>query len=84
MPKREKAAPSIAEVGNIKKDVKFKDKPYTLSLTDKVSDVDGVIESHLNYEPQFRPKGTKTRGNYSVGICLEGCKCPYHKKRKKK
>lgn len=74
---KEKAAPSFAEQGAHQKRVEYRGKRYEMEVSEKVGE-DGVIESHLNYSPVDRPKGTKSRGNFSTGLqrCLGECKCP--------
>ena len=70
-----KRKPKPEELNNYATDVKYKGKDYGLHVHDKVSEVDGVIESHLKYEPHFRPRGSKSRGNFGVGICLHKKPC---------
>lgn len=73
-PKKVKREPAPDELGAHQKDIAYRGKKYTLSVKEKMGD-DGVIETHMDYAPQFRPKGTKSRGNFSVGICLHKKPC---------
>ena len=83
MSRREKRKPSIDELGAHSKDVTYRGKKYELAVKEKVSDVDGVIETHMDYKPQFRPKGAKSRGCFSIPVCLDTCKCPQCRKKKR-
>lgn len=75
--RREKTKPSIAEVGDTEKEVSYRGKKYQMTMKDKMGE-DGVMESHLSYEPKMRPKGAKSRGNFATGLtrCIGKCKCP--------
>lgn len=79
---KKRSKPTIAELKAHQKRVDSHGRSYELTVSEKQGN-DGVEETHLSYEPLFRPKGTKTRGNYTVGVCLPTCKCPYHKGDKK-
>lgn len=70
-------AKHIAEAGDHQQRVEYRGKRYEMTVKDKVSDVDGIVESHLSYDPVDRPKGAKSRGNFSTGMtrCLGACKC---------
>lgn len=74
MPKP-KRKPRPEELKHYGVDVKYKGKEYGLTVKDKVSDVDGVIESHFDYQPHYRPAGSKSRWNFGVGICLHKKPC---------
>lgn len=81
---RKKRKPRPEELKRYGADVEYQGKKYAMTVEDKVSPKDGVVESHVNYEPQFRPRGTKSRGNFAVGICLPTCKCPQCRRKKGK
>lgn len=83
-PPKKKRAPAPDELGAHSKDVEYRGKKYELSVKEKVSEVDGVIETHMDWKPQFRPKGTKSRGNFSIPVCLDTCKCPQCRKKKRR
>jgi hypothetical protein len=72
-----KPGKTLAEAGNVQQKIEYRGKRYEMTCTDKISDVDGITESHLSYEPLDRPKGTKSRGNFATGMtrCLGKCKC---------
>lgn len=80
--KKKTRKPLKAELGNYQEDVSHRGVKYVQTVTDKMGE-DGVMESHMDYIPKMRPKGTKSRGNFPVGKCLPTCKCPYHKKGKR-
>ena len=67
----------ISEAGDFQERIAYRGKRYEMTVKDKVSEKDGVIESHLDYVPLDRPRGAKSRGNFSTGMtrCLGKCKC---------
>lgn len=82
--KHPKTKPRDEELKSYGRDIEYQGKKYGLEVNDKVSNVDGVVESHFNYTPHFRPGGSKSRRNFAVGMCLPTCKavCCRGKKRK--
>lgn len=75
--KRAKTKPRPEELGDHGHEVTYRGKKYEMEVKDKMGE-DGVMESHLSYEPKMRPKGAKSRGNFATGLryCLGKCKCP--------
>lgn len=76
----------IAEAGDHSQRVEYRGKRYQMTVKDKMNQDDGVMESHLSYDPLDRPKGAKSRGNFTTGLskCLGKCKCFDKKCEKKK
>lgn len=70
-----KRKPRPEELKGYQVDVEHRGKEYDLKVHDKVSSEDGIVESHFDYTPHFRPKGAKSRGNFGVGICLHKKPC---------
>jgi hypothetical protein len=76
-----KKKPGIDELGAHSKDVLYQGKKYELNVKEKVAD-DGVIETHMDYKPQWRPKGAKSRGTFNIPVCLKSCKCQQCRRKK--
>lgn len=81
MKRKPKRKPLKAELGSYQETVSHRGVKYEQTVFDKMGE-DGVMESHMNYTPHMRPKGIKSRLNFTVGKCLPTCKCVYHKRKK--
>lgn len=82
---RPKRKPRPEELKRYGVDVEHRGKKYGLTVEDKVSEKDGIVESHFKYEPHFRPAGSKSRGNFGTGLkkCLKTCKCLMCRKKRR-